>query len=469
TVAQCFLELRHHCPHLPTKLFGTNEKPCLLSEYMEKYPLYPNILPRESCKPTTEYQKQPVPMEALSTTKRDYIPHEVFRIKQKPPDQYVKSNECMDLQSTYRQDYNPYSISRVAPCMPQEQKYSSDEKMNTVPTYKTDYVAWNQPKREMIKPDNNYHPPEEKFDHRTTNQDAFQYKGLVTTKNYKPGRPLHISKVPLDSMTNYKLNYVPHLIPKRFVHTQEPFQACNVPFDGLTTHKLAYKGLAGEPAKSMKPDYVRPDAGNFMGTTEFKEKFLAWPVATRIIRKPVVYTPPTEKMDLQTTAQTHYGDPHGCPATSYKPLARVVEHTEPFSNCSTMKEDFQHWHSERPKPILPHCEITLSSEPMDLMTSFQTHYTPHPLPSIKSFRPRLPVARPHLPFAETTTYGTSYTAKEVHICPASFKEPPGYVFEKVDEGGHRRFRPSSKMQSQCASNSNNSNSTELYILLHSAL
>lgn len=312
-----------------------------------------------------------------------------------------------------------------------------------------DYVAWNQPKREMIKPENNYRPPENKFEHRTTNQDAYPYKGLVTTKNYKPVRPLQISKVPMESMTNYKLNYVPHRIPERFVHTQEPFKSCEVPFDGLTTHNLSYKGLAGEPAKSAKPDYVRPDAGTFMGTTEFKEKFLAWPVGARLTRKPVVYSPPKEKMDLQTTAQTHYGDPHGRPATSCKPLARVVEHTEPFGNCSTMKQDFKHWQSERPQPIVPHSEITLSSEPMDLLTSFQTHYIPHPLPSIKSFRPRLPVARSHVPFVGTTTYGTSYTAKDVHICPASFKEPPGYVFDKIDEGGHRRFR----VQSRRASNS----------------
>lgn len=76
-------------------------------------------------------------MSAVDVYRRDYIPHEVFRIIQKPPDKYVKSNECMDLQSTYRQDYNPYSVSRVGPCMPQEQRYSSSEKMTTVPTYKS--------------------------------------------------------------------------------------------------------------------------------------------------------------------------------------------------------------------------------------------------------------------------------------------------------------------------------------------
>ncbi|XP_007423547.2 stabilizer of axonemal microtubules 1 [Python bivittatus] len=447
------IELRHHCPHLPTRPFEMNEKPCLLSEYTEKYPLYPNVLPRESCKPKAEYNKQPVPMEGLSTTKRDYIPHEVFRIKQKPPDKYVKKDECMDLQSTYRQDYNPYSVSRVPPCLPQEQNYSSAEKMTSIPTYKSDYVAWNQPKREMIKPDTSYHPSEKKFDHRTTNQDEYQYKGLVTTKNYKPLRPPHISKFPLESMTNYKLNYVAHPIPKRFVHTQKPFKGCDVPFDGLTTHKFSYKGLAGQPAKSMKPDYTRPDLGNFEGTTEFKEKYQAWPVSAPFSRKPAVYTPPKEKMDLQTSVQIHYGNPNGRPATSCKPLARVTEYTEPFDHCSTTKDDFKHWRSERPKPILPHPAITLPTEPMDLTTSFQTHYIPHPLPSTKSFRPHLPVARHHEPFADTTTYATSYTAKEVRICPASFKEPPGYRFDKIDEGGHRRFRPATGMQPRRSSSS----------------
>ncbi|XP_063149162.1 stabilizer of axonemal microtubules 1 [Candoia aspera] len=444
---------RHHCPHLPTRPFEMNEKPCLLSEYTEKYPLYPNIPPRESCKPKAEYEQQPVPMEGLSTTKRDYIPHEVFRIKQKPPDKYVKKDGSMDLQSTYRQDYNPHTIARVPPCLPQEQNYSSAEKMTTIPTYKSDYLAWNQPKREMIKPDNSYHPSEKKFDFRTTHQDEYLYKGPITTKNYKPLRPPQISKTPLENMTNYKLNYVVHPIPKRFVHTQEPFKSCDVPFDGLTTHKLSYKGLAGEPAKSTKPDYIRPDPSDFLGTTEFKEKYLAWPVSAPFSRKPVVYTPPKEKMDLQTSAQIHYGNPHGRPATSCKPLARVPEHTEPFGHCSTMKEHFKAWHSERPKPILPRTEITLPAEPMDLITSFQTHYVPHLLPSTKNFRPRLPVARPHVPFVGETTYATSYTAKEVHICPASFKEPPGYHFDKIDEGGHRRFRPASMMQPRRVSSS----------------
>lgn len=315
-----------------------------------------------------------------------------------------------------------------------------------------DYVAWNQPKRDMIKPDNAYRPSDQKFDHRTTNQDDYLYKGPVITKNYKPFRAAQIPNIPLEGMTNYKLNYVPHPMPKRYIHEREPFKPSDVPFEGLTTHGLSYKGLAGHPAKSMKPPYIRPDVDKFVGTTEFREKYLAWPTSTPFIRNREVYKPPKEKMDLNTTARLHYVDPHGHPAASCKPVAHAPQNTEPFNHLSTMKEDYKPWEYGKPKAILPHTEITLPAVPMDTLTTFQAHYVPHPLPFTKSFRPRGAPTRPHAPFKGETTYATSYTPKDVHICPASYKEPPGYIFDKVDEHGHRRFRPATVAQSRQTSN-----------------
>ncbi|KAL8203107.1 UNVERIFIED_CONTAM: hypothetical protein K2H54_039975 [Gekko kuhli] len=384
----------------------------------------------------------------LWANRRDYVPHDVKPIKLRPPDQYVRNNENMDTLSTYKQDYNAYPINRVPPCLPKEQNYASDEKMTTIPTYKGDYVAWNQPKRDMIKPDTAYHPPDEKFDHRTTVQDAYPYKGPVVTKSCKPFQAPHISKIPLEDMTNYKLNYVSHPLAKRYVHAPVPFKPSDVPFDGLTTHNLSYKGLAGQPAKSFKPPYKLPEQDNpFVGTTEFREKFQTWPAPTFFTRKREVYTPPKIKMDLKTSVQIHYGNPHGRPATSCKPLAHVQKSTDPFNHRSTMKDDYQPWHYAKPNAILPKSTITLPVEPMDTLTTFQTHYVPHPLSVTKSFKPRVPGPKPQVPFAQETTYATSYTSKKPVMCPAAFKEPPGYVFEKVDKDGHRRFRPASVAKS----------------------
>uniref|UniRef100_A0A8B9QI66 Stabilizer of axonemal microtubules 1 n=1 Tax=Apteryx owenii TaxID=8824 RepID=A0A8B9QI66_APTOW len=56
----------HHCPQLPSR---THEKPCFLSEYMEKYPFYHSCHPRDSFKPKEEYRMPQIPMEGISTVK----------------------------------------------------------------------------------------------------------------------------------------------------------------------------------------------------------------------------------------------------------------------------------------------------------------------------------------------------------------------------------------------------------------
>uniref|UniRef100_A0A8D0HP45 Stabilizer of axonemal microtubules 1 n=1 Tax=Sphenodon punctatus TaxID=8508 RepID=A0A8D0HP45_SPHPU len=359
-------------------------------------------------------------------TLRDYVAHDVKPVKLRPPEAYIKSDENMDLTSTYKQDYNPYLICRVPPCLPRETKYTSDEKMTTIPTYRGDYVPWNQPRRAMIKPVNSYHPSEAKFDYRTTVQDDYFYKGPVVTQSCKPLAKAHMTKIPLEDVTNYKLSYVPHPVEKRFVHEKAKYKPSDVPFEGLTTQKISYKGLPGDPAKSMKPPYNLPNRDiPFSSSTE----------------EPAVYVPPSEKMDLHTTTQTDYPYHKGQPAKSCKPLAQIKRHTVPFDTCSTMKEAYKPWHSQRVKPIMPVSKLTLPVEPLDTLTTVRAHYVPHPPAHTKSCKPDWPAARTHIPLEAKTIYTTSYTPKEIITCLASYKEPPGYVFQEVDDAGHRQYSP----------------------------
>uniref|UniRef100_A0A7M4DW93 Stabilizer of axonemal microtubules 1 n=2 Tax=Crocodylus porosus TaxID=8502 RepID=A0A7M4DW93_CROPO len=436
-----FLCRYHHCPHL-TRIYDSSEKPCCLSEYMEKYPLYPTTHPRDSFKPKGEYKRLPVPMEGTSTTKRDYVAHEVLPVKCKLPEKYVKSDDNMDLTSTYTQDYNPYPICRVPPCLPRETKYTTSDKMNTIPTYKDDYVPWNVPKREMIKPNNKYHPSEEKFDHRTTIQDDYQFKGPVATKSYKPLNLVQKNMTPFENLTNYMLSYVPHPLEKRFVHEYEKYKPSDTPFDGLTTHKQSYRGLAGLPAKAMKPRHTVPCHDvPFPSSTEFRDKYLLWPHLPISIKKPAVYVPPVEKMDLKTTMQTHYTPHKGQPAKSCQPLAQFKKGTMPFDSCSTMKDDYKAWQCAKTKPIIHAPELKVAEEPMDYLTTFQTHYVPHPPTFTKSFKPGWSSLRSVTPFEGQTIYTSSYTPKKIARCLASYKEPPGYVFQEIDPAGHKCYLP----------------------------
>ncbi|OPJ84814.1 stabilizer of axonemal microtubules 1 [Patagioenas fasciata monilis] len=433
----------HHCPHLPVRPYDQTEKPCMLSEYMEKYPLYPTTRPRSSFKPEQVYKMAEIPMEGISTTKRTYTTHEVLPLKLKPPDKYVKSDENMDLTSTYKQDYNAYPISQVLPCIPCVRSHIPNVKMDTGTTYKGDYVQWNEPKTDMIRPDDRFRPSEEKFDNRTVVQDDYLYRGPVTTQSCKPLNPAQKNKTPFENRTNYRVNYVPHPLEKPYVHKYEKYKASEVPFDGLTTHKFSYKGLAGQPAKLIKPCPPKNVPLPFSSTTEFQEKYQVWPLLPVFTKKPDVYLPPVERMDLHTTTQLHYKNPNGKPAKMCRTVVQR-EKSKPFDSSSTMKEDYKPWQFKRVEPIIHAPELTFPAKPMDCLTTFQAHYVPHPLTVTKSYKPGWSGPKDHVLLDAKTTYTTSYTPKGVVKCLASYKSPPGYVFEETDADGHSLYIPASK-------------------------
>ncbi|XP_004706671.1 stabilizer of axonemal microtubules 1 [Echinops telfairi] len=441
---------RHHCPHLPTKIYDKTENPCLLSEYTENYPLYYSYLPRESFKPKLEYKKGAVPMEGLTTSRRDFGFHKVSPVKGPQPKQFVPSGEDMDLLTTYKQDYNPYPVCRVDPIKPPDNKYLHDTRMECLPTYKADYLPWNQPRREALGPPHHYQPAPTKFDNRTTHQDDYYVKGPVTTSSCKPLLVPKLRTVPLEDLTNYKMNYVAHPVEKRFVHKTEKFRPCDIPFESQTTHKDSFRGLVGEPAKSLKPPAKACAADtSFFSTTEFRDKFQVWPTPQVLAKVPATYVPPEEKMELLTTAQAHYTYPKGGPAQSCRPVLQIKKGGR-FEGSTTTKDDYKQWSPTRTQPVKPPPQMNFSTQPFEHLTTTRAHYVPHPPISTKSCKPSWSGPQVLGPLEGQTTYSINFTPKEVGRCLASYSEPPGYAFEETDAFGHRIYRP----VSQAASPSN---------------
>ncbi|XP_004678068.1 PREDICTED: protein FAM154A [Condylura cristata] len=445
------LRWRHHCPHLSTKIYDKTEKPCLLSEYTENYPLYHSYLPRESFKPKGEYRKGSIPMEGLTTSRRDFGPHKVLPVKLYQPEPFVPSEENMDLLTTYKQDYNPYPLCRVDPVKPRDSKYPCSDKMECLPTYKADYLPWNQPRRELLRPEQQFRPPSTRFENRTTHQDDYSVKGLVNTPSFKPLAKPRACNIPLEDLTNYKMSYVAHPMEKRFVHEPDKFRPCEIPFESLTTHKDSYRGLRGEPAKSLRPPgRVCGLDTPFSNTTEFRDKYQAWPTPQMYSKAPVSYVPPEEKMDFLTTVQAHYTYPKGAPAKSCRPVLPVKKSGR-FESSTTTKDDYKQWSSKRMEPVKPVPQLNFPSEPLDCLTTMRAHYVPHPPISTKSCKPLWSSPRGNVPVEGKTTYTISFTPKEMSRCLASYPEPPGYVFEETDPLGHRIYRPVSQRDSRQSS------------------
>ncbi|XP_037653735.1 stabilizer of axonemal microtubules 1 [Choloepus didactylus] len=441
---------RHHCPHLPTKIYDKTEKPCLLSEYTKNYPVYHSYLPRESFKPKLMYQKGSIPMEGLSTSRRDFGPHRILPVKLPQPNQFIPSEENMDVLTTYKQDYNPYPLCRVDPVKPRDSKYPCGDKMECLPTYKADYLPWNQPRQEPLRPVYNYQPSSTKFDSRTTHQDDYPIKSLVTTMSCKPPAVPGLCNIPLEDLTNYKMSYVAHPIEKRFVHEAEKFRPCEIPFESLTTHKESFRGLKGEPAKSLKPPAKPWLDVPFCNSTEFRDKYQAWPTPQLFSKAPITYVPPEEKMDLLTTAQAHYTYPKGAPAQSCRPVIRIKKGGR-FESSTTTKDDYKPWATIRMEPVKPTPKLDLPTEPLDYLSTSRAHYVPHPPINTKSCKPPWSGSRGNVPVEGHTTYTISFTPKEMVRCLASYPEPPGYIFEETDAFGHRIYRPVSQMGSRRSS------------------
>ncbi|XP_074052122.1 stabilizer of axonemal microtubules 1 isoform X2 [Macrotis lagotis] len=372
---------------------------------------------------------------------RDYGPHRVLPMKLKPPEQFIPNEENMDLTTTYKQDFNPYPVCRVDSFRPCENRHTSKDRMESLPTYKADYLPWNQPKRDPIKPDLSYRPTAARFDYRTTHQDDFPFKGIVPTVSCKPHCQQSLYTLPLEDLTNYKLNYVAHPLEKRVQVEMTRFKPSEAPFDPLTTHKEAFRGLTGEPAKSVKPNpKVSSCEIPFNNTTEFREKYQVWPIPQTFSRVPMTYVPPEEKMDLLTTVQAHYTYQKGDPAQCIRPVIQPKKSGH-FESSTTNRDDFKQWPTAKPVPIKPIAQLNLPKGPMDYLTTTKTYFVPHPPIVTKSCKPFIPPARNEIPLIGETTYNISYTPKEQVKCLASYPEPPGYVFDEVDAFGHKLYHP----------------------------
>ncbi|WP_411024485.1 hypothetical protein, partial [Salmonella sp. s57936] len=88
---------------------------------------------------------------------------------------------------------------------------------------------------------------------------------------------------------------------------------------------------------------------------------------------------------------------------------------------------------------------------MEDVSTFKSHYIQHQLQPTVSCKP-LPAPQCNkVPMDEETTYRTQFTPKKISMCPVSMDPMPGFVFEKVDDRGHRLFRKLSSQEQKSTS------------------
>ncbi|VDM01311.1 unnamed protein product [Schistocephalus solidus] len=107
-----------------------------------------------------------------------------------------------------------------------------------LPVLLGDYRPWNIPPIKRREPDP-YRPPTVPFEALPTYRTEFVPHCQARPKLIKPDCELTFSDKPLEGLTDYRQNYVPHPLEKRPV-PPKPVPRAKAPFDGMTTTKVDY-------------------------------------------------------------------------------------------------------------------------------------------------------------------------------------------------------------------------------------
>ncbi|XP_078071426.1 stabilizer of axonemal microtubules 2-like [Mustelus asterias] len=480
---------RHRCPHLPTAIFEKINKPCLITEYVEKYAPYNDVQPEDptnhgrtingtktKCKASphsgwsqvtafgNEVKSSKYNYKIISTkpikvklAKADYKPHDIQPRPGKVSEEFRQPQGAMNLDTTYKRDFNLHSIQPVAPARPLEQKIISTAKMETIPTYRDHYKQWELSKRESSKPEYTFKIPLIKFANTTTFQDDYSVKIPAPKESFKPPNATRLSDMPFDDMTNYRQHYIPYTHEPRKRREHEQYKPNDDPFDDLTTHRRDFKGQIGELAVPIHPPCTKINTNRqFYDLTEFRDKYRTWTVDPPTIHKAVQFVAPEGKMNLSTTTHTDYIQHKVQPLVPARPLPQMSEHSISFEGQSTMKADYKPWDSTREPMIKPRQELEKATGQFDDMTTFRAHYVPHQTNLVHSFKPRNTYIPNTIPLDNGTTYKYSFTPKAIDVCLASFAVPPGYEYVETDPRGHKLYRPVSERENVQPRLSNNS-------------
>ncbi|XP_021533134.2 stabilizer of axonemal microtubules 2 isoform X1 [Aotus nancymaae] len=433
---------RHHCPHGTTRIYENSGVFCPTTEYLEKYPMYDNVLPPQSLKPKQEIRACCGKMEGITTFKSDYRPYEIVKQPRHVPEEYKPKEGKIDLGTTYKRDFNSYKVQPVAIVQPLERQQVKKGKLDTVPTYKDDYRAWDIHKSKLYKPEQTYQPPTAKFGNSTTFQDDFVPQEIKARQSFKPSSVAKRSTAPFNGITSHRLDYIPHQLELKFERPKEVYKPTDQRFEDLTTHRRDFQGLVGETAKICRPIHTRvTQNAQFEGSTEFRESFQPWEIPPPEVKKVPEYVPPTGSMLLNSTSHLDYVPYQTNRVVPIRPVSHRRNNSFPFQGKSTMKEDFPAWESCRQGLTRKQQQqIPNPSGKFDGLSTFRSHYVPHELIPTESCKPLNIAFKSCVPFDDVTMYSVEYTPKKQEICPASYPSPPGYIFENTNSQGHKFFR-----------------------------
>ena len=265
---------------------------------------------RESCRPDRAAFASNAPFESSTTNKADYQEKPLGQRYVHGYQPYVKPEGQMDLSTTNQSQFREFPISRHVIEKPSSSHIlRGSGPMAKESGYNADFLEHRSPRREAMKPKNNYEPPTEKFQGQSTAKGDYVEKQLSPRQSFRPVWEPASSDAPFDSATENRASFVEKPVQPRRRRERDVYVAPSVPFKASTTTKESYQGEYVPKRGSFKPDQTPLSSDSkFEGKTTFMDDFLEHEISPRYRHEQEKYVKPEGSMDLRTSNRDTFRD-----------------------------------------------------------------------------------------------------------------------------------------------------------------
>ncbi|XP_036407710.1 stabilizer of axonemal microtubules 1-like [Megalops cyprinoides] len=310
----------------------------MLTEYQAKFFAHSVMAIQASKKPKNRCQFLEGKMADMTIFRSDCVSHKVTQKPPKVTKAYVPPEGSMKHTSTYVHDYHAHSLPQKIVIQPVAYNPPS-VKMDMQSTYKEEFRSWDTPIQQPLRTSINPKLSHATINMNTNSQDDHCSRNPAATQKSFKANPTNRESPSFESMTSYRLQYVPHPVQPRQPKQRAPHQPNSTAFSGVTTHRHDYQCLQWKVTKPIRSKATwESNPTPFKWCTEFQDKYKTWPMMPQNQHRTVKRPPPRRETEFICTTQQNFQGHLTQPLPSMQPSRQVLARDKvPAKNCSTMK------------------------------------------------------------------------------------------------------------------------------------
>ncbi|XP_076443328.1 stabilizer of axonemal microtubules 2-like [Babylonia areolata] len=241
------------------------------STFQHDYKRY-NERPRPPMKPHNATAVSDSPFDGTTGYRVDYVPHPLGARFVKEKEKYKPSGVPMDGLTTFKRDYRGDPGEKTLSCKPDGQAVASDAPFEDTTTFNHDYRKWPMERPYHHLPDP-YKKPDGDMDMNTTNRITYKQHPLQRHAAAKPAQGRVMDPGNFDGVTNYSCDYRPWEINRVHPMMKPEYHPNDAPFEGISTQKAAFIKHPVHPVHSCKPAYHAVASGPFDDGTMYRMEY----------------------------------------------------------------------------------------------------------------------------------------------------------------------------------------------------